>query len=71
MAAGVVAAVVDDGALDGEDADDIAGGGPENGADPETGVTKCYRGARFIVPRFWTSKIERIGGLNDKGGYWL
>ena len=22
-----------------------------------------YRGARLIVPRFWTSKIEQIGGL--------
>ena len=43
MSAGVVAAVVDDGALDGEDADDVAGGGPENGADPETGVTGCYK----------------------------
>ena len=43
MAAGVVAAIVDDGALDGEDADDVAGGGPENGADPETRVTGCYK----------------------------
>ena len=43
VAAGVVAAVVDDGALDGEDADDVAGGGPENGADPETRVTICYQ----------------------------
>ena len=43
MAAGVVAAIVDDGALDGEDADDVAGGGPENGADPETRVTICYK----------------------------
>ena len=25
-----------------------------------------YRGARLIVPRFWKSKIEQIGGLNDK-----
>ena len=33
MAAGVVPPVVDDGALDGEDARDVAGGGPQDGAD--------------------------------------
>ena len=41
--AGVISPSINDGALDGEDADDVAGGGPENGADPETGVTGCYK----------------------------
>ena len=27
-------------------------------------IILLYRGARLIVPRFWTSKIERIRGLN-------
>ena len=31
--------------------------------------TYRYLGARFIVTRFWTPKIELIGGLNYKAGY--